>query len=59
MIDNDDYPPYAKRPAPERLPPAGLRTYRYYTSREVIGFVLTGLVAGLAIGGLLVAYGVF
>ena len=54
VLDDDDYPPYA----PERPRSVYPQDHSPHW-REVLVVVICAVISGLAIGGLIVAYGVF
>lgn len=59
VLDDDDYPPYAKEaPRVYNDEKSVFDPTIVYGRNDVAVFIVAGLVAGVAIGGLLVAYGV-
>ena len=60
VLDEDDYPPYAKdRPRLHNDEKSVFDPTTVYHRGDLIVIAVAGLIAGVAIGGLLVAYGVF
>ena len=59
MLDDDDYPPYSRNVYSGNVYRHLFPEKRHLRWSEVAVAILCGLVAGVAIGGLLVAYGVF